>query len=408
MEQATRLRQPRLGDYLERAWREGALWAVVILSLYLVLALATYSPDDPGWSFVGAEGAVNNAAGRLGAWFADLTLFLVGVFAYLIPVALAASAFLVFREHEPEPETKLYWLVLRWSGLLLTLGAGAGLASLQVAGPFGDLPNGIGGAFGLLIADTASAGFGLGGGSLVLLGLLLTGLSLFTGMSPLLIVDGIGDLALLLLRLPPRLYRQIQAARAERRQHPPQEDWEHDDWEAGWTTDWNDEDEEIENGPDAELAPMVDKGPPRDAEEAALETDAPPSPRAPRNAIHILAASQPSPAPLVSAQPRLQIGIGAGFEAASAPVRARTDVAVRTNVSEESAPEFVPESAPKPQTPQPAPTAFAPTPAQADLAPAPESASMPAPALQRGSEPTREPAPSSEPASSRDRESASS
>jgi S-DNA-T family DNA segregation ATPase FtsK/SpoIIIE len=226
VEQATRLGHPRLGDYLERAWREGALWALVIISLYLVLALASYSPDDPGWSFAGEDAVVSNAAGSLGAWFADLALFLVGFFAYLIPVGLAWSAYLIFRDRDPEPETKLYWLALRWVGLLLTLGAGAGLASLQFGGDFGDLPNGIGGGLGHLVSGLAGETFGIGGGSLVLLGLLLIGLSMFTGLSPLLIVDGIGDLTLMLLRLPLRLTQRVRGLRRADRAELDNEDWD--------------------------------------------------------------------------------------------------------------------------------------------------------------------------------------
>ncbi|MBK1705139.1 DNA translocase FtsK [Halochromatium glycolicum] len=227
MEQATRLGHPRLSDYLERAWREGALWALVIVALYLVLALASYSPDDPGWSFAAQDTAVQNAGGRLGAWFADLALFLVGGFAYLIPIALVWSAYLLFREHESEPETKLYWLVLRWIGLAFTIVAGAGLASLQFAGSFGELPNGLGGGLGLLVATLVDHAFGLAGGSLVLLGVLLIGLSLFTGLSPLLIVDGIGDLTLMLLRLPPRLIHHLKAQYLQRDRGFDDQDWEY-------------------------------------------------------------------------------------------------------------------------------------------------------------------------------------
>ncbi len=393
MEQATRLRQPRLGDYLERAWRESALWAVVIISLYLVLALATYSPDDPGWSFVGAEGAVNNTAGRLGAWFADLAFFLVGVFAYLIPVALAASAFLVFRDRGPEPETKLYWLVLRWIGLLLTLGAGAGLTSLQLAGPFGDLPNGIGGALGQLISETASAGFGLGGGSLVLLGFLLTGLSLFTGLSPLLIVDGVGDLTLMMLRFPLRLYQRINAERAERRQPPHRGDWDRD-----WTADWDDEvDDEVEST----SAPTLRTD--RKAEREATPNDwTDPSNEAvdvPQNAIRTL-ISPPHANPLLGAEQSLEIGIGAGFEAVTVPTRREADTGDQPTASE---------LAFAPRTQQPAPAAFAPTPEpepalilETEIEPMPQPAPQPAPErepeLALTPEPALEPALKREPA----------
>ncbi|MCF7996661.1 MAG: DNA translocase FtsK 4TM domain-containing protein [Chromatiaceae bacterium] len=337
MEQATRLGHARLGDYLERAWREGALWVVVIISLYLVLALATYSPDDPGWSFAGEQAMVANTGGRFGAWFADLSLFLFGVFAYLIPIGLAASAFLIFREREPEPETKLYWLVLRWIGLLLTLAAGAGLASLQFAGPFGDLPNGIGGGLGQMVSELAAAAIGLGGGSLLLLGLLLIGLSLFTGLSPLLIVDGIGDLTLMVLRFPVPLYRRISATLAERRQRQD------------WDSEWEDEDDseqdwldEIEDDDADALEKSVEpwrSSASRFDEIDLPETTAPQQTpkQTPRNAIRSLndethghstelaetGLSMGVP-PLHSAEPNLQIRIGTGFDSSSTLARAAT------------------------------------------------------------------------------------
>ena len=53
MTQATRVGTLTFGDYLQRGIREGAMWALVCVALYLLLALATYSPQDPAWSHVG-------------------------------------------------------------------------------------------------------------------------------------------------------------------------------------------------------------------------------------------------------------------------------------------------------------------------------------------------------------------
>ena len=214
MGQATRLGQLRFSDYLDRAWRETGLWALVVAALYLLLALVSYSPSDPGWSFVGESAATENSAGRVGAWFADLALFLFGLLAYLIPVAVAWGAYLLFRDRQPDPETKLLQLVLRSVGLLVTLIAGSGLVSLQFADAFASLPSGVGGGLGLLVAGAASSAFGTGGGSLVLAGLLVIGLTLFTGVSPMLVLEGVGDLTLLLVQQPLRLWRRLTAGGA--------------------------------------------------------------------------------------------------------------------------------------------------------------------------------------------------
>jgi S-DNA-T family DNA segregation ATPase FtsK/SpoIIIE len=208
-----------LGDYLDRAWREGAMWTLICAALYLVVALASYSPADPGWSYVGQSESVANAGGRIGAWFADLALFLLGVFAYLLPLMVAWSAYLVFRQRAPEPETKLYWLALRWVGFLCVLTAGAALATVYGAHLFQKLPNGIGGGLGLLVTEYAMLAFGNGGGPLALATLFLVGFMLATGISPLQLVDGLGALTLALLRAPVAALRAVDRLRLQRPWH---------------------------------------------------------------------------------------------------------------------------------------------------------------------------------------------
>jgi len=200
--QATRAGQLTLGDYLDRAWREGAMWALIFAALYLVVALASYSPADPGWSFVGQSERVANAGGRIGAWFADFALFLFGVFAYLLPLMVAWSAYLVFRQRAPEPETKLYWLALRWVGFVFLLTAGAALANMYGAHLLEDLPNGIGGGLGQFVTDYARLAFGPVGAGLAMGALFLVGFMLATGISPLEVVDGLGALTLAVFRAP--------------------------------------------------------------------------------------------------------------------------------------------------------------------------------------------------------------
>ncbi len=231
MSQATRAGQLTLGDYLDRALREGAMWTLICAALYLVLALASYSPSDPGWSFVGDSERVANAGGRIGAWLADLALFLFGVFAYLLPLMVAWSAYLVFRQRAPEPETKLYWLALRWVGFVLLLTSGAALASIYGAHLLQDLPNGIGGGLGLLITQYAQLAFGPAGGSLALTALFLVGFMLATGISPLQVVDGLGALTLAVLRAPAAGLRKLPRPRPGRHQDKRGPDADHVDAE---------------------------------------------------------------------------------------------------------------------------------------------------------------------------------
>ena len=71
---------------LERLLREIALWGTASVALILLVALFSYSPDDPGWSSSGNGGAVQNLIGPTGAWLADVLLSLAGYVAYALPV----------------------------------------------------------------------------------------------------------------------------------------------------------------------------------------------------------------------------------------------------------------------------------------------------------------------------------
>ncbi|HBX72103.1 MAG TPA: cell division protein FtsK, partial [Halieaceae bacterium] len=75
--------------------REGAFIGVSAACLYVLLALVTYSPRDPGWSATGSGTRILNAGGPTGAWVADVAFSLVGFAAYLLPLLLAYRALVI-------------------------------------------------------------------------------------------------------------------------------------------------------------------------------------------------------------------------------------------------------------------------------------------------------------------------
>ena len=216
MTQATRIGTLTFSDYLQRGIRESAMWALICVALYLLLALTSYSPQDPGWSHIGHGDLVGNAGGRTGAWFSDVALYLFGFCAYLIPVMVAFSGYLVFRKPEPEPETRLHKLALRWFGFFFTLAAGCAFASIHLPQIGTGLPNGAGGGLGLLIGEYMVPAFSPKGATIFLLGLFLAGFRLFTGISWLSVLDALGGSVLALMRWvrysPPALWRQNPGA----------------------------------------------------------------------------------------------------------------------------------------------------------------------------------------------------
>ena len=58
---------------------ELGLFAGLVLLMLWLLAMLTYSPQDAAWSTSGGGGATANRAGKLGAWLADASYFLLGL-----------------------------------------------------------------------------------------------------------------------------------------------------------------------------------------------------------------------------------------------------------------------------------------------------------------------------------------
>ncbi len=179
--------------------REGALFGWMLLASYLLLAMLSHDPRDPGWSNTGSGEPYRNLAGSLGAWLADFGYSLLGWLALLVPVLLAVRAWQVFRARQRDG-----WIfdrltfVLRLVGLVLLLAAGSALIDLQYGAGGGRLPFGGGGVVGDAIASAAANTFGHAGSTLLLLGAFLFGVTVVTDLSWLKVADYLGSLCLLL------------------------------------------------------------------------------------------------------------------------------------------------------------------------------------------------------------------
>ena len=177
--------------------REGALLILGAMAIFLLVSLASYHPADPGWSNSGAVSHINNAGGIIGAWLADVLLYLFGYLAYLLPIMVGYSGWLVYRGHTPTGGIDLHVLAVRWSGFLLTVGAGCALASMEAGGDNRYLPAGAGGVLGKVIGNNLVDVVSPVGASLFLFALFLTGVTLFTGISWLVVMDVVGKYTLI-------------------------------------------------------------------------------------------------------------------------------------------------------------------------------------------------------------------
>jgi S-DNA-T family DNA segregation ATPase FtsK/SpoIIIE len=161
-------------------------------AIFLLVSLATYNPADPGWSSSGAYTQIHNTGGLIGAWLADVLLYLLGYLAYLFPIMIGYSGWLVYRGDTAGGGIDLHVLAVRWSGFLLTVGAGCGLATLEAGSNNAGLPAGAGGVLGNVIGNGLVNVVNPVGATLFLLALFLTGVTLFTGISWLVVMDFVG------------------------------------------------------------------------------------------------------------------------------------------------------------------------------------------------------------------------
>ncbi|WP_339338366.1 DNA translocase FtsK 4TM domain-containing protein [uncultured Oceanicoccus sp.] len=178
---------PVVEKFLPRL-REGALIGFVAVFLYLMMALLSYDQGDPGWSRTGSGGAIANSGGPTGAWLADIFFSLFGYMAYLFPLMIGYRAWILFRErYQPLPFDWASFGV-RVIGLILVMIGSTSLAMIGDTGTSG-LPFGAGGALGQSVGSSSVSAFSLFGGRLILLALLLFGMTIFTDLSWLKLMD---------------------------------------------------------------------------------------------------------------------------------------------------------------------------------------------------------------------------
>ncbi len=182
-------------SHIQHGLREGAMLVLVALALFFLTALVTYDPADPGWSHTGLRGDIQNAAGVVGAWFSDVLFSLFGYLAYLLPVMIAYSGWLVMHgihRHAEDEDIDYHVMGLRWAGFFVTLASGCALTSLHFMMVPETLPIDGGGILGQWLGDGLAGVLGLLGSSLILLAVLLAGTTLFSGLSWFKVIDWVG------------------------------------------------------------------------------------------------------------------------------------------------------------------------------------------------------------------------
>jgi len=178
---------PRFVRLLHESW-----WLLIVAALiYLALVLGTYHKTDASWSFSGSGAPLQNKGGVVGAWVADLLLYLFGLSAWWWVIAGVVVVVSGYRRLTREAVERHHPL-LAIPGFALVLVASSSLEALRLYRLPALLPNVPGGALGDAIGQGLSRALGFNGATLLLIALFGIGWSLLTGMSWLRLMERVG------------------------------------------------------------------------------------------------------------------------------------------------------------------------------------------------------------------------
>ncbi|NMM75498.1 DNA translocase FtsK [Acidovorax sp. SRB_24] len=188
---------PRSGA--ARFGQEVGLVAGLLALVFWLLALLSYSAQDPAWSTSGAvpAGMVANWAGRLGAWLADGSYFLLG-FSVWWCVAAGVRAWLSALAHwmrggedagTPHPLARR---ALFWGGLALLMASSTALEWSRMYRFEALLPGHAGGVLGYLVGPAGMHWLGFTGSGLLCIVLAVAGAALVFRFSWGHVAEGLG------------------------------------------------------------------------------------------------------------------------------------------------------------------------------------------------------------------------
>ncbi|QDF67082.1 DUF87 domain-containing protein [Shewanella sp. SNU WT4] len=169
---------------------EGALLCCCIFAAFILLSLTSFDPADPGWSQTHFQGEINNLTGAVGAWIADVLFYFFGYTAYLVPIMVALTGWLLFKRAYRLLEIDYFSVGLRLVGFLLVIMGIAALASMNASDIYAFSA---GGVCGDVIVGAMLPYFNPLGTTLLLLSFVGAGFTLLTGISLMTIVEWVGQ-----------------------------------------------------------------------------------------------------------------------------------------------------------------------------------------------------------------------
>ena len=204
-------------EHINRRLREAGMLISFAVASYILAALYSYNAQDAAWSHSGTNDDIQNFGGVAGAWISDLSYYLFGFLAFLLPIMIFYNGIILVKTRHYSAEERYQMLVIRWSGFVVTLISGCALSSLHFGINPSEMPAGAGGILGQITGNYFSQGLGFLGATVLYLALFLAGLTLFSGVSWLAVADIIGKFTLMLIdKILDRYYMLIDQFEGKR------------------------------------------------------------------------------------------------------------------------------------------------------------------------------------------------
>ena len=168
--------------------------------LFVALSLITYHPSDPGWSQAVSVDEIHNGGGIVGAYIANILLYVFGYPGYLFPLVLILDGWRVFtsRRGELSVNHMVSVVAARFTGLILLYCGLCALAWMHMQGG-AELPaytagqaSNAGGILGIALGSLLYGVFGFSGSTLLMLAALLVGVTLYAELSWLWLIERTG------------------------------------------------------------------------------------------------------------------------------------------------------------------------------------------------------------------------
>ena len=196
-----------------RGLREIALLGFIVIALFYFISLVSFSHEDAGWSHSGTQHIISNAGGLTGAWLADFSFSFFGVITFSFPLIILWQGYLFFTEKVVYTST--WFAYARWLGLLIAIVSAATVCYLHLLRCQIELPRNSGGIIGEELGERLLVAFGNSGATLFILAIFFSGLTLYTNISWLSIMEAVGKYTLLLSHLIYQKSLQLWSAKRE-------------------------------------------------------------------------------------------------------------------------------------------------------------------------------------------------